>query len=186
MSINNIQTACHSPQHHPHHLHREAELWGKPPVPVTDADGTCPKPIEPRATQHQLRYHEQQPKFGFIHSVVLPNHPPSTPIRQSAGEQEPKHGADQRAGVHVPGLDFGKPERRAEEDGSEHDADHHGPADQGTLGEHGPEHGGMDEERQGPQQERDERGPGQTGREERERLEIAPLFCRTGRGGGAW
>lgn len=175
MRIHNVQRARHSPAHHPRDLQGEKEIRPHPPIPRR-IRARHPEPIQPRAPQHHLRHHEHHPELGLVNPVVQPREHPRGPVRDQPAESEAHEGADEGPCVHVAGFFFAEPEGGPEHDGGEHDADHDGPAYERALDEAGPENAGVEEEGEGPEEEREVAGGGVAAVERAEGVEVGVLL----------
>jgi len=122
MRINHIKRTSHSPTDHTSNLTRKPKVHPKPPIPLHLAR-TPAEPIQPRTPQDQLRDDKHHAELRLVHAVVAAREQPRGPVGEQAAEQEPEECADEGARVHVACFDFAEPERRAQHDGCEHDAD---------------------------------------------------------------
>ncbi len=190
ISVDNIQRARDSPNHHPGHLQRKKRQRHHIMIRAQQQPiHRLPPPVQSRTPKYHLRNNQHDPKLGLIHAPIPLRHQLRRPIRQRARNRKPNDRADKRRGIGIPRLDLAPPQRRGQEELRQDDADEDRPPDEQALDEAGPEEGGLQEERERAQQKLPEGLVRLAAVEEGERLAVGDLLRigvaeRVGGGGG--
>ena len=114
MGINDVQCTCYRAQHHTNDLQRVEKVWPEPAI-IRHVVCRDPKSIQSCTSKYQLRHHEHNTKLRFIDSFVFPNHNLCAPVGQQTRQKEAQYCSNKWPCVHIAGVYFVKPKRRAKE-----------------------------------------------------------------------
>lgn len=154
ISIDNVQGACHSTNHHASDLeaeederHNVAEFAGN------DVAGRQCESKQANAADDEHRDDQQDSKLGLIDTVVLPGEILDAGVGKEAGDGKAAEGANKGSRVGVAGRDLAPEVGRADEDGGDENANEDGPPNHGSLDEAAPDEGRVEDKGEWPEQQ---------------------------------
>ena len=136
MSIDDVQGGADGADDHAHDFQAKEEIRPEPAVPV-DVVARDAEAVDAGAAENELRDDEHDSELRLVDSSVATGHGARGPVGEEARDDEAEQRADEGARVQIARLLLVEEERRAQEDGRQHDADEHGPADQRALDQTG-------------------------------------------------
>lgn len=154
ISIDNVQGACHSANHHASDLEAEEdERHNVAELARNDVAGRQCESKQANAADDEHRDDEQDSKLGLIDTVVLPGEILDAGIGKEARYGKPAEGADKGSRVGVAGRHLAPEVGRPDEDGGDENANEDGPSNHGSLDEAAPDEGRVEDEGEWPEQQ---------------------------------
>jgi len=126
---------------------------GHEPAVAERVCGGDAEAVEARGGEGQRGRREQHAVLGLVLARVEAGQGARGEFGEERAEHEAEHGADEGRRVHLAGLFFGEEERGREEDQAQDHADHDRPADDDALHQAAPEHGWLQVEWEGPEEQ---------------------------------